>query len=1247
MIALLTLRINPYDQLFPLLEKEHLGATGETYAFDKDGLMLSRSRFENQLKELHLLEKLTTKNHAIHLYNPGINLLENPEAAENIKPVLTEMAASATNGASGKNFEGYLDYRGVEVVGTWHWFPEVDIGITTEQDLADAFSTFYFTRNLVIFISGLGCVLIILLFVITAIKQKKVRASEAYLDAIYKTSVYALIIFDEDGTIQKCNPTTEQLFGHDATDLIGQNIRILMPSPDRSPYDTYLDNYKKFGRVTPETSDLNTMREYSALKADGSIFPVELNVHPLHLPEGTVSTSSLRDISKRKQAEIQAKEHEQHLMNTLKHAQVGTWHWSKENRSVSYTGNTAYIYGLEPEGITEICMREGFDFIQNVHPSDRDKVKNAVKLASRFENQFDIEYRVIWPDDNIHWVNARGDVIFDKQGIPTHTMGIVQDITQRKELEQELRDSEQALRESENHLSNILDTAPVNIYIKNLEGKYIFVNPAWKESVSLSSQEVLGRDDFDLFGEEIAKLHDNTQQMALTNKQAISFEEEFTTKDGQTKSFMTSLFPLQNIHGEAYAIGGWSAEITGLKQTQHDLELARQEADASNHAKSAFLATMSHEIRTPMNGVVGIVDVLKHSPLDNEQEKLVKTISDSSFALLGIIDDILDFSKIDAGKMELEQIPISMEEILDGVGETLLPLAAKKDIELITFCDPALPDFYGDPTRIRQILYNISGNAIKFTNSNNDKRGRVIMRCECPRASGEMNTLIIRVEDNGIGMPSDVQKRLFQPFSQAESSTTREFGGTGLGLTISKRLSEMMGGDIAVQSQAGEGTIFTVSLPLTPVRINTESDKSTLNDLPVLFFNGDEVIDNILQRYLIAEGVSLLDPSCTEPSELASSNEKPILITLIVDTHNNSDHTKKIQEQVRQQYSHKTRLRFILINQGVRRKARPMHEDTLQLDINSLGRSILLNAVSDVISLEGPILDTKGNLLEPAIENMKQTETPKNTELLFLIAEDNPVNQRVINHQLNILGYAAETADDGQEAFEMWQQGNGKYNLILTDCHMPKMDGYALAQAVREQEAQQGSTSHIPIIAITADAMKGTRQACLDAGMDDYITKPLQMSVLTEKLNEWLPRIEEYLGETDTGAPDTMAQDQDQETAEEAQIIINPDTLPELLQSDDPSLLTDFYHDFVTSAHEIIQDICDAMKEDNLEKISAEAHKLKSSSYTIGANTLADCCLLLETSGRLGEGNVIRENIESLKSYLEQAKEWITEHFPK
>lgn len=1242
-IALLTLRINPYNELFPLLEKEHLGETGETYAFDKNGLMLSHSRFESELEEQNLLEKLATKDHAIRLYDPGSNLIEHPNSGDEIKPVFTEMAQSAMRGESGSNVKGYRDYRGVNVVGAWHWFPEVDIGITSEQDVSDAYSTFYYVRKLVFAVSGIICLLIILLFAITAIKRRKIKASEAYLDAIYKTSIDALIIINNRGIIQRCNPTTEELFGYSNAELVGQNVRMLMPDPHRSEHDGYLDSYQKSGTAKPETTVIGAIREYEAIKADGTLFPIELNVNPLELSTEILFAGSIRDISKRKQAQQLAHDSKQHLVNTLKNAHVGTWDWSKETQSMSYTGSTDYLYGLAPEGTVEILTRKSKEFIKCIHPDDRDMVKNAVNTANDTSGIFNIEYRVVWPDGSIHWIHSKGNVVFNDHGRPTNTMGILQDITERKNLEHEIKKTEDALVETKNNLVNILNTAPVNIFIKNLKGEYTFVNPAWEKCLNKTSDEVIGKTVFDILPEKTAERFHSNQQIVIETGASVQLEEEFINTDGQYTAFMTSIFPLKDTEGEIYAVGGWSSIITEIKQAQKELEDARRNADASNQAKSYFLASMSHEIRTPMNGVVGIIDVLRYTTLDEQQQHLVKTISDSALSLLAIIDDILDFSKVDAGKTELEEIPISLEEIVDGVGETLLPLSTKKGVELITFCEPNLPNVYGDAGRIRQILYNIGGNAIKFTGGDSE-HGRVIIRCATEKSTPDNNLIHIqlKIEDNGIGMPPETQKDLFNPFSQAETSTTRKYGGTGLGLAISKSLCELMGGEIEVVSEVGKGSMFTVSIPLKLVEPGTTFvDTNILQGKDVLLVKRSDTVNEILATYLHSASIQLHEIDSNDISELASiDSNPPSELVIVIDTEGKDNETNTIKAVFKQRFKSIDRLNFVTISRGMRRQARMQGNDTMQLDLNCLSKRVFLQTVASAAGLISPDvanLEDNDSLPAPPLSSLFSADK---SQYLLLVAEDNPINQRVITHQLNLLGLASEIADDGQEALDMWLKSKGKYSLLLSDCHMPNMDGYTLATSIRQHENEG---EHIPIIALTADAMEGAKKVCINAGMDDYITKPLQIDTLSKKLSEWLPDNLESQEEL-TVTPDTTSDSATIDTSDA--VAVDAKILPELLQSDDPSLLAEFYHEFLKSATEIFEDISRAAEENNLKKVSSEAHKLKSSSYTVGANVLADCCLLLETSGKLGEGEVVKKNIEPLASFLKQVKAWVYEHHP-
>jgi signal transduction histidine kinase/CheY-like chemotaxis protein/HPt (histidine-containing phosphotransfer) domain-containing protein/HAMP domain-containing protein len=676
------------------------------------------------------------------------------------------------------------------------------------------------------------------------------------------------------------------------------------------------------------------------------------------------------------------------------------------------------------------------------------------------------------------------------------------------------------------------------------------------------------------------------------------------------------------------------------------LAIEKKNVEDANRAKTTFLATMSHEIRTPINGIVGMLDVLRRIPPGDEQGKMLSMINDSAFTLMSIIDEILDFSKVEAGKTELEELSVTLEDLLDGVCQTLLPIAGQKSIDLITFCDPDLPQYLADPGRIRQILYNLVGNAIKFTNNTPDNPGRVTISIETGKTATGSPLTLFKIADNGIGIDAIEQQELFEPFIQAESSITRKYGGTGLGLTICKRLCELMGGEILVDSELGVGTLFTVSLPLQACSQPNFNRNFVLENTRVLFLTEEDSVCDFISRYLKCERVELSEVPSSQIADLSmqqlQGTSELVVIVMVKQGYANDIDAKL--EQLRILFPATLQLSFVAVSRGTLGGARRIAADTLQIDCSTLSMRKFIDVVTVAAGLASDLAISSSSWGQPKMALPRLIKIAGHANHKLLVAEDNLTNQKVLKHQLDLMGLTADMANDGEEALKMWSENRDKYSLLLTDCHMPRLDGYDLTRAIRELEH---GDNRLPIIAVTADAMSEARRRCFDAGMDDYITKPLRLEILSEKLAGWLsegnkifaiqPVKVHNAGDVATTA---VANDFNHE-------VINANTLPELLGSDDPKLLTEFYHDFLESASITMENMCHAIDEGSVNEVSALAHKLKSSVISVGAQAFYECCLQMEIWGNSGDSNVLKQKKKKLQLHMQQVREWILQHHPK
>ena len=693
---------------------------------------------------------------------------------------------------------------------------------------------------------------------------------------------------------------------------------------------------------------------------------------------------------------------------------------------------------------------------------------------------------------------------------------------------QNLTTAETKLRSSESQLKHIIDLLPQQIYAIDHNNTMLLANQAYTQAhnqhidtiIGHSTQQIAPQADID--SGWFAKAQEANAIVRQQHSRVDIPEQELSTIHG-TRFFHITKIPFNyNSQTEYSGVLTVATDITSHKEAEksfkelnHDLEArvqartaeleqsnlhlqqAKTQAEAANESKSLFLAMMSHEIRTPMNGIIGMIELLKETQLDAEQAKMLSTVRDSSFVLLNLLDDILDFSKIEAGRLKLEKVPFSLSELIESVAETLIPNATQKQITLNCFINPSIPDILeGDPVRLRQVLLNLASNAIKFTQATTKKRGLVQIRAEVHSLHANAVDVMFQVEDDGIGIAPEAIHQLFQPFTQAESSTTRHFGGTGLGLSICQRLVQMMAGYIEVNSTVNVGSCFSVFLRL-PINHNAyaiQAHKLLAKQTVIAVLKQSllrRTICNYMQFWQIDfKIVNTLSDACQHIAQLPKSS----LPVLLLDT--DWPHPPPSLLHI------PTLLLTHRQDKNAAFAQAPLSSNQWRVWTSPLRRSDLYNAL--LIATHNDTHNAASNAsalpISKATSVLSVSEAEQQNQLI-LVAEDNPVNQTVLTKQLAYLGYTCVIANNGIEALNLWHKH--RFALVITDCHMPEMDGFELTQKIRLLE--QNSAEFCPIIAFTANALRGETERCLAAGMNDYLSKPLEIQALRRTLQKWLP----------------------------------------------------------------------------------------------------------------------------------------------
>ncbi|TCJ11878.1 PAS domain S-box protein [Parasulfuritortus cantonensis] len=819
-------------------------------------------------------------------------------------------------------------------------------------------------------------------------------------------------------------------------------------------------------------------------------------------PGGQVHlTGTLQDISERKQAEEQLRASEQALRQAQRVARVGSWQLDLANDRLTWSEETYRLFGVAPG--TPLGLA---NFTERVHPDDRERMV-AAWTAALAGTPYDIEHRILVGDET-RWVHERAEIFPDADGNPARAAGTVQDISDKVLARQQLTASEERYR-------ILADYSPDWQYWVDPEGHFVYVSPGCEAVCGYPPQALMA--DAELMA---SLVHEDDREVWSRHRQVIGtarqgapharMEFRIRARDGAIHWIEHVCQPAITQGGQFRGRRGVNRDITARKEAELELERHRQHleevvadrtaelaaaklvAENANRTKSSFLANMSHEIRTPMNAIIGLAHLLRRSRVDDHQAAQLDKIADSAQHLLGIINEILDISKIEAGKLLIEITDFELEKVVAHVVNLVGDKAAAKGLELITDLDSLPVMLRGDPLRLGQVLLNFASNAIKFT-----EHGSVRIVCRQVAESGDTLRVRFEVIDTGIGITPEQRERLFQPFEQADSSTTRRFGGTGLGLVISKRLTELMDGEIGVDSQAGAGSRFWLEVPLARSHAKPPRPivRAGLKGRRALVVDDLDAAREVTGATLVRLGLEVASVGAGEQAlaavQEAEAAGRPFAV-VIMDWYMPGMDGLETAQRLKQLPLQAPPVRVLLTAYGHRVSRR----DLEQAGIDAfLSKPVTPSDMYDVLTELFSGRQRKPEHLHPPSSGALSSRRGAR----LLLVEDNAINRDVALALLRDVGLDADEAENGRIAVDLARLNH--YDLILMDVQMPIMDGIEASRTILAMP----SYADVPILAMTANAFEEDRQACLDAGMRDHVAKPVDPDVLYSALVKWLP----------------------------------------------------------------------------------------------------------------------------------------------
>ena len=1049
---------------------------------------------------------------------------------------------------------------------------------------------------------------------------------------IVETSPDGIWVFDLDGRTVYANPALRTFFGVDEAEMLRLTVFDSLDEVGKEQFAAHLDQLRG-GRVNDHDVECRFVRR------DRTSMWVTVSESLLHGTDGSVTVlHRLSDYSDRRRTVDDLTTSQRRLAEAQRIARIGSWEWDVGKDEIWGSEELCALYGLDPQSFPVSYA----DFLQIVHERDRAEVDGAVRAALEAPSEFVFVVRVRSDDGRWVWTRGRGVSLADSSGRVVSMYGTHQDITETKlaeiALEDQVRQNTlmQAVATASNEAATLEEVLVQARHLVLLHDDWVrgraFVPDRDGHGVAPLYVNEQDRDT------DLATPQETATELALAER-AFREHRSVWDEDRLTIGFPVShadevvavltitsappLYRYELVESMVEQVAVQLGRVAERERGQRELADARDVAMAASRQKSEFLATMSHEIRTPLNGVIGLNDLLLRTHLDPDQHRLASGVQVASRALLSVINDILDFSKIEAGKLELERLDFEVRDVFDQVASLLGEAARGKGLELIVACHPDVPEVLsGDPTRLAQVITNLGSNAVKFT-----EHGEVFIRATAaPTPEGRIR-LHVSVTDTGVGVPETDIEALFDAFTQADASTTRRYGGTGLGLAISREIVEALGGEIGLEPNPHGGTVFWFTADLEPAGGSaTDADdeyaRSWLAGRRVLV-----VDDNEHNRLILEEQLAWWR---LRPTSAGSADEAE---RVVAEAHEAGDPFEAVL------------LDLSMPERDGLDLARSLHADPaydLRLIMLTSARTpsawdLRIAGVVDCLAKPLPGGELRTALLrqlaqvearpEPPVQLVESDRGPARR---VLVVEDNPVNQLVAMGLLEALGYGSRVAADGVAALSALAEEH--FDAVLMDVQMPRMDGYAATRAIR---AGEGDGQRLPVIAMTAAAIEGERDRCLAAGMDDFLTKPVDVAALATVLDQWV-------GPTTAPAPRSVrvvTEDQNSDATDELDGL-SLDRLDELRDLDpgNTSYLDRAIANFVNNTPGTLETIRETLAAGDATTLKQVSHKLAGGALNLGVTPAGRIAQQIELVADTGHTDGAAELVDQLDRELARGR---------